>query len=160
MRSLTFTFVATILYLAGFSQPPSIFPVVLKNVLGTAPFYPSQTRTQLSDTPGFTGIPDTLKAYKIKELNLSTTKEKLFVLYGITKQGKRLIQFDADFNKDFSGEQVFIIEYDNRYERSREKTVLDSIHDVEVKFPNAPSLFVKPNIYNCCFTYKDLFETA
>lgn len=152
----TFALFALLLFsFLAVAQKTSMIAVPLLNKKGNEPFYSSRTLTLLSDTSGFAGIPSGLKEYKIKELTLRPSANKLFVLYGITAANERMIVFDTDFNKSFSGEKVYLFENDNRYDREKEKQVMDTTSEAGILLPGTSQpVFLKPSVYNCCARYK------
>ena len=91
--------------------------------------------------------------FKIKELILRPNSEKLFILYGLTKANKRIIIFDSNFDRDFSKEKEYLFDFDITYDKQKEKAIVDTTSLTEIKFPNTPSIFVKPDIFNCCMNY-------
>ncbi len=155
---MRFLFVLVLVYTqsSAISQINQTIVVPLTTVGGSEPFYPSQSPTRLSDSSlKFKGIPNGLKQYKIKERSLLQTTEKLYVLYGLNELGKRLILFDTNFDGDFSNEAPYLFDQDLHYDKSKAKAIEDTTRSVEIRLPNAPSIFIKPIIYNCCMTYQN-----
>jgi hypothetical protein len=130
--------------------------VYLSNVSGSEPFYLKIKSTKVSNNDTiFKGIPSDIIDCKIKELTLNQTGQKLYVFYGLTKGKKRIIIFDSNFDKDFSGEKNYQFDQDIKYDKAKEKSVLDSTSLVEIKLTNSNSLFVKPDVYNCCYQFSN-----
>ena len=143
-----------ILYIETFGQEFKTIKVLLKNVIESQPFYPNQTSTKISgNSIGFEGIPLDVRDFKIKELVLRPGSEKLFIFYGLTTANKRIIIFDSNFDKDFSKETEYLFDNDITYDKQKAKAVVNTTSSTEIKFPNAPSIFIKPDIFNCCMNY-------
>ncbi|MDQ6763023.1 MAG: TlpA family protein disulfide reductase [Bacteroidota bacterium] len=152
---LSFLIFFLTLQLATFSQRLKPLKVALENREEASPFTPSRYGTKLSADSMFTGIPDNIVKYRVKELALEPGNEKLYILYGITKPNKRVVIFDSNFDKDFSKEKGYLFDYDVNYNREKEKFIVDTTSAAEIKLPGAPSIFLKPDIFNCCRRYLD-----
>jgi thiol-disulfide isomerase/thioredoxin len=157
---ISFLLFALILHSITSGQDLMRLQVPLKTVIGTAPFSSHHRSTDLSaDSTGFTGMPPGLKDYKIKALSLRPSDDKLFIFYGISESGKRVIIFDSNFDKNFSKEKTYVYEYDIRYNKALEKAIIDTTSFVALNFPNSQPIFVKPNILNCCSSYMNRIDS-
>jgi thiol-disulfide isomerase/thioredoxin len=61
--------------------------------------------------------------------------------------------FDSNFDKDFSKEKKYLFDYDVSYDKQKEESIVDTTSPVEIKLSNTPSIFVKPDVFNCCVRY-------
>jgi thiol-disulfide isomerase/thioredoxin len=157
MRLLPFfSFIILLMIRAfAFCQQFSTIAVPLKVISTIFPFRLNQSFAMLTtDTAGFKGIPSDLEEFKIQEASFQGSAIKLFILHGITRQNKQIVVFDTDLDRDFTGEKNYTYETDNIYNRQFEKSILDTTSAVEIKLSSQMKWYIKPNIYNCCVTYK------
>lgn len=154
MKQIILFLFALIIQAITVAQQVKTIPVALTNFIGSEPFFTNRNFTLVSDSIGFKGIPTDLKEYKIKQLQLRPSDDQLFILYGLTTSNQRLVLFDSDFDKDFSKEKPYLFDNDIRYNKTKERAVIDTTSAVEIIYPGALPFFVKLDLFNCCVTYQ------
>ncbi len=153
MRTLNLLFLL-ILNVSAFGQESRNFQVSLKSEMGNEPFYFQRITTSITQNPpNFKGIPSDIANYKIKRLRLWQTDNMLDIFYGLTSSNKRIIIFDSNFDCDFSGEKIYLFDNDSTYSEAKEKSLVDTTSFSEIKFGKTTSIFVRPDVYNCCNEY-------
>lgn len=135
-------------------RKPDRIPIVMTNDVGSSFLLPIAKETQLyKGENNLMNIPGDIVDYRIKKITYDSSLSDLFVFYGISEDGKRIIIFDSDFDRDLKNETKYIFGHDVFYKRDSVRHITDSIPAVEIKYAGIPSIFLKPVVFNCCTRY-------
>jgi thiol-disulfide isomerase/thioredoxin len=97
--------------------------------------------------------------FRIKELEMGNNLKSLKVFYGVDTAGTRVIIFDSDFDGDLSKETHYLFPPALNFTKQAEEALLAAMKPVAIRYPQLPSIYLKPSLFNCCVKYLNKIDS-